>query len=202
MLSNLAKADECFGRKSPWDSIYKMEALLAKCGKDAAGISKMEWCLAMTNDAVANKLMTSGKLSHQQLTGKHRGGTASKGFLDLLLFVREVRIYCLGNVLDASTLPQAAKQTLRSVLESPLGYRKATGQPYLEKGVVVHQKNTDISWMSTLGAAGREFFNFMEVRMTSPLSFVDMITLTYVCICTYPTCEPEIYSSYKDFRSC
>lgn len=160
------QADEAFGRRTPWDSIYKLEAVVNKSGKDGQKAEKMEWILAMINDAVVNKVVGPGELSISALTGKGRGN-GNKGFIDVILFLRELRVRLLGEVLETSTLPLHAKETLREKLGTAASYRRAVGAPFILKGVIQNEsadaaQKTDISWLSTLGSGGRELFTFIE----------------------------------------
>lgn len=146
-----------------------MEAVISKCGKDSDKVDKMEWVLAMINDAVLSKIVGAGELSQAALTGRGRGN-GNKGFIDVCLFLRDLRRHLLGDVLESSAMALDVKETLREKLRSPKSYRVGSGGSYMENGTVVNAsleeaQKTDISWMSTLGSAGRELYNFCEAGL-------------------------------------
>lgn len=71
----MPEAEEAFGKKTPWDSVYKLEHLLRKTLRD---VEKTNWILMCINDLVLNNVVLSTGLSIAALSGKGRG-QGSKG---------------------------------------------------------------------------------------------------------------------------
>ena len=65
--------------KTPFDSVYKLEAI----GQKAKSPDKIAWCVEMLGDMIQSGVIAVGELSVPGLTGKGRGG---RGLLDLLLY--------------------------------------------------------------------------------------------------------------------
>ena len=76
------QADEEFGKKTPWDSVTKLEWVYKKAGKSTTGSRRrIVWQLAFVNDALRTKTVASGELSLMGFSGKGHGG--GRGFVDL-----------------------------------------------------------------------------------------------------------------------
>ena len=74
-------AEETWRNRSPYNSIYKLEAC---CRKDGRDVSRLQWCfLHMTGMVIRNYIDPNVSLS--QLTGKGTRGSGNKGVLDLFL---------------------------------------------------------------------------------------------------------------------
>lgn len=65
------EAEETFGKKTPWDSVAKLEGLVKKSLRDTDTI---DWILKCVNDLVLNKVVAGPNLSISHLTGKNQGG--------------------------------------------------------------------------------------------------------------------------------
>jgi len=61
------QAEEAFGKKTPWDSVYKLEHLLRKTLRD---IEKTNWVLMCINDLMLHNNILSSELSIAALSGK------------------------------------------------------------------------------------------------------------------------------------
>ena len=70
--------------QSPWDSIYKLEAIVKRCSTH----SGIVWALASLYDAIKNGLVTAAELAVRQLQGRRLPG--GKGILDVLLAKKDV----------------------------------------------------------------------------------------------------------------
>lgn len=81
----LLAADEWFGKKSPLDSLYKLEA-----ASQIVKAQHMEWVLEVCFDAVTNRVLKASEISITVLSGKNKGqkGTLGLGlnYLDSELF--------------------------------------------------------------------------------------------------------------------
>eukprot|EP00959_Pyramimonas_sp_CCMP1952_P092669 1939437-Pyramimonas_sp.AAC.1 len=82
--SKLLLADEEYGVKGPFDSLYKIEVLAAKVGsKDTPSVTseKFNWMIEYVLDRVKGGAMTASEFSVNGLAGK--GMPGNKGLLDL-----------------------------------------------------------------------------------------------------------------------
>ena len=66
-----AEAEEVFGKKTPWDSVLKLQDLMKKAQRDPDTI---DWILTCVNDLVMNKLVGKDELTGPAMTGKSKGG--------------------------------------------------------------------------------------------------------------------------------
>ena len=65
------EAEETFGKRTPWDSVLKLQDLVKKSLRDTDII---DWILMCINDMVLNKVIFGSQVSLADLTGKGRGG--------------------------------------------------------------------------------------------------------------------------------
>lgn len=82
LRSMIVHVEETLAGRSPFDSVYKMEAIITK----AKDIGKISWCVAALADMVQDHLCGPGELSVRNLTGK---GIGNRGVLDLLLYKKD-----------------------------------------------------------------------------------------------------------------
>ena len=66
----IVAAEEHFGKKTPFDSVYKLEHVVRKSDKD---FSRINWSLSALIDVVLNLGVAPTELSVSNLTGKSKG---------------------------------------------------------------------------------------------------------------------------------
>ena len=106
--AKLLQADETYGVKGPFDSLYKIEVLATKVGTretPAVATEKLNWMIEYVLDRVLSRTMTASEFSVNGLSGK--GCPGNKGLLDLALYKAEVSKHSLYTVLE--TLPGDAR---------------------------------------------------------------------------------------------
>jgi hypothetical protein len=147
----LSQADEEFGKKTPWDSVTKLEWVRKKAGTGVATRRRIVWQLAAVNDLVRTRQAASGELSITGLSGKGRGG--GRGMLDLLLFKLDLLDEFMNNQCDKCGLTNDAKTTVKDVLDCHSSYRQKVGD------------TVDMMWMVTLPQSAKEFMGLVGDRL-------------------------------------
>ena len=106
------KAEEEFGKRTPWDSVTKLEWVYKKAGKSIHTRRRMIWALSAITDLVRCKMVTPGELSIGGLSGAKRGG---RGMLDLVLLKLDLLDALLVHQADKVGLSADSKCKLRTV---------------------------------------------------------------------------------------
>lgn len=129
VTKKLLAAEETFGTKTPWDSIYKVAVLASKVGKLQGAVckEKLVWMVDFVHDRVQSELVERGDLSVRALSGK--GAAGNKGVLDLALLKMELCQHTLGVVLANLPGDGSGKDQMRAHSESFAAYRAAFGFP-------------------------------------------------------------------------
>lgn len=141
------QAEEEFGKKTPWDSVSKLEWVFKKAGSSTTARRKIIWQLAAVSDLVRHRMVTPGELSISGLSGKGRGG---RGVLDLVLFKLDLLDELIVTVVDQVKLSSEVKSTIRSIFENHTAYRSHVGD------------NADMMWMSSLPSSARDFVRLVS----------------------------------------
>ena len=151
------QAEETFGKKTPWDSAYKLEHVARKAGRrpDLATSARTLWLLSCINDLCNNKLVSPGELSVTALTGKGRGG---KGLLDLLLFKKDLLEFFLNEKLEGLGLRAGAKSAVRNAMSSVAAYRAAFGH----KEALTPP---DLTWFGALPPVAQHLVRLIEASL-------------------------------------
>jgi hypothetical protein len=148
-------ADETLGRKTPFDSIYKLEAVarraMPKRGSAAVAVDKAYFLVKGLCDYVQNGDYSGAELSVRALSGKGHGG---RGLCDLLLYKQDLLRYLLHEWVEKLDLDVDVKVLLRQVMESHSTYRIHFG---FRGGVPV-----DMSWLVTMSPAEKSVFRLVE----------------------------------------
>ena len=158
------KAEEEFGKRTPWDSVTKLEWVYKKAGKSIHTRRRMIWALSAITDLVRCKMVTPGELSIGGLSGVKRGG---RGMLDLVLLKLDLLDALLVHQADKVGLSADSKCKLRTVFDSHASYREHLGD------------GMDMTWMSTMSQSARLFITNVEARLPNhgPAS----VRATFVC---------------------
>ena len=139
-------AEEKWGKQTPWDSVYKLETLVSKCGKpsgraDTAGpLDRMAWVIRCVHDFLDSEQLQRTALSVRNLSGK--GLFGHKGTADLLVYKYGLGVY-IKDYLEGSVLDATQKAEIRKVFRDHETYRAAFGSPG-------HMAEHDLSWMGAL----------------------------------------------------
>lgn len=177
-LDSFAEAEEAFGKKTPWDSVYKLELLLRKTSRDP---DKINWVLMSINDLRLHKVLIvgasggkRGKVSQcsymfqcVQIMGQgaHRSQTNPTRHLDMALLKLDFLHHLLRVQLPRLELPIADESVLRDTLATPETYRLRTGQHTFHAGNILaalDDAHKDMTWFGSLSIAGKAFFRFVE----------------------------------------
>lgn len=139
------QAEEEFGKKTPWDSVLKLEWVYKKAGKELPDVvsRRIAWQLAAINDYVRTLAVSTGELSINGLSGQKRGG--GRGMLDLMLFKLDLLDELLINSADYVGLSADVKCQLRSAFSSHESYR-----------------NLHKSWADSLSMSAKTFGSLVE----------------------------------------
>ena len=146
------KTEETLGKKTPWDSAYKLDALARFVGKTSvkANADNAAWCLESVLDLILDNHASAGEFSVRNLTGK---GIGNRGVFHLFLFKRDCMKHLLYTWLPTLKIHELDKSMIRDSLQSFSDYRLRAG--FTDDG-------TDLSWLSTLTPAGRATLHFVE----------------------------------------
>ncbi len=139
--------EEKFQKKTPFDSVYKLEAFIQK-GRTAPRIA---WCFGYCNDILHEDGVTPGELSIPGLTGKAKGG---KGLLDLALAKYDLGQHILNVWLKANSFAQDTINTIANIGLNHAQYRKLCGHS--------NDYSVDITWRSTLTPSGKLALSLFE----------------------------------------
>eukprot|EP00959_Pyramimonas_sp_CCMP1952_P098129 2051243-Pyramimonas_sp.AAC.1 len=90
-------AENTWGKRTPWDSVYKLEAIAKKCGQREQGVINLRWVLHGVTDLVTNGYQPASAFSARALSGK--GMPNNEGMADLILHTMQVMKYGLASVL-------------------------------------------------------------------------------------------------------
>ena len=107
-------AEETWRKRSPYNSIYKIEAYCRKAGRD---VSRLQWCLKHMNDMVMRNFIDPN-VSLAQLTGKGIRGSGGKGIIDLILAKYDALHEFLGPVLRSLPFAEPDRAEIIKATES------------------------------------------------------------------------------------
>lgn len=87
----VVSADEEWGQHSPWNSIYKLECVVKKCGRSMgeATFETLRWILHSVADCIRNNVAPRGTFTVRYLSGK--GLPGNKGACDLFIFKKMIK---------------------------------------------------------------------------------------------------------------
>ena len=119
-------AEERWGVKSPWDSVYKLEVVIKKCGRPSPQTTKrLLWVLGFTTDAMLDLELSPGQLSVRSLSGKGQPG--NKGLVDFWLYKGCLLTHLTDTFLSELNLPSEVKTEIRGYFKSPVIFRNLFG---------------------------------------------------------------------------
>ena len=119
-------AEERWGVKSPWDSVYKLEAVIKKCGRASPQTTKkLLWVLGCVTDTVLYLELSPGQISVRALSGKGQPG--GKGLVDYWLYKGCLRTHLTNTLLSELNIPSEATSEIRGFFESHAIFRNLFG---------------------------------------------------------------------------
>lgn len=141
----IVSADSAFV-PSPFDSIYKLEAVVKRCGS----LSNIRWALAGIVDMIKFHNVCSAEFVMKKYTG--RGEPGGKGVLDLLLSKQELGRAITQHAVD-NTFSQQLIQTLNQWLGGHDMYRE-----------MIKLGSASAQLVATLPPSAQTLARFVEVR--------------------------------------
>lgn len=133
-----------------WDSVYKLEAVLRKVGRDRDE-RKLKWLLSYLVHEIKWNSLTPGELSVAALSGKRSGGF---GIIDIALMQLSLQDYILNHFMDERSFEPSEKALAREVFGSHESYRAKYGE--------------NLDWLGGLSAPSYAFFNLAEGLIFKP----------------------------------
>jgi hypothetical protein len=146
----IRQADEEFGRKAPWNSVFKLEWVLKKAGTGANARRRIVWQLSGINDALRTRQVAPGDLCVNRLSGERRG--LGPGMLDQMLFKLDLLDELINHQADLCGLLSDAKTIMQAAFESHSSYRAHVGD------------NANMTWMLTLPQSVKKFAELVGDR--------------------------------------
>ena len=128
-IVKLLAADETFGvAGTPWDSIYKLEALATKVGaRENKSNERLIFLIDYIADRIKSDNIDSADLSVRAMSGKSKAG--NKGILDLGLMKFDMIEHGLGVLLEDYGGDAKMKDTIRDVFGDFAEFRESFGYP-------------------------------------------------------------------------
>lgn len=161
------QAEEHFGKKTPWDSILKLDILQRKANRDPSKMRSLLMCIA---DAVLAGKFTSAELSVHALTGKKMG---NKGMLDYYLYLDDVRHHFFVELPSFGLSPDE-RAFLTETFANVASYRRLMGQSHVTADArLLPAGKVDLSWLAKLSPIATALFRVIEagLHFSSVLSF-------------------------------
>jgi hypothetical protein len=145
------QADETFGKKTPWDSLTKLESVVKRArengSRDAPAARKVLFQLQAVNWYCLSGTCHPTEMSISSLVGKSR---CHRGLLDIILFKMDVLHDWLTVKLDACQLSHGCKSRIRASMADFEAYRLAS---------------EDCTWRAPLAPSGQKFADIMEAHL-------------------------------------
>jgi hypothetical protein len=107
LMEILVAAEARWGKESPFDSITKMEAVLARASRQGTGSSErvQEWIFDSMVWYKENGFLSTGEMSVRLLTGKNAG---NRGLIDMFL-MKQAMLRQMSSTIEEIGLPAEAK---------------------------------------------------------------------------------------------
>ena len=144
LLEAVVNIEENAVGKTPFDSVYKLEAIAQK----AKMPDKISWCIEYLAWLVTRGQCSPGELSVANLNGKGRGG---RGLLDLVLYKRDILEYWLNVFPTVTGIPTDDVAKVATSLRSINSY---TDQ---------FLSSDDLSWLGSLSVIIQDYARLCEV---------------------------------------
>ncbi len=152
--------EQRYGMRSPFDSIYKMHALIKKAGKNTATLS---WTFAMILDKIDAKVMSPKDFSMKALAGDSAGaGGGGRGLADLFSLKLDMKVYLWTHGLDRLNYGTEIKNNLTSCFASIATYRARLNPLPAEVDGVMVNTAPDLTWQKDWPPSLCKYAAFLE----------------------------------------
>ena len=150
----LLESEEQFNRKSPFDSITKLEAIMSKCKKNP---HSMQFVIRHITDTIVNGLSTAGEYALRTMTGK---GQNNKGTLDIFLLKRSLLLHlAVAYAGEHEMLKDQFTAGIFAQLQTHAGYRALSGFAHSKKAM---------PWWPQMKQSARTLFEVIEDLVYKP----------------------------------
>ena len=139
-------AEQEWGKQSPFDSVYKLSAIVSKC----TSVEQNLWVCASIVDAVKNGFMTAPEFSVRSLSGK---GSGNFGIIDLCLLKSQLYKYISTDFLNLHRFSSTIAKKIHG-MSSHAGCRNLFGYK--------NEKATNMQWLGTLPESGWKLCTLVE----------------------------------------
>lgn len=148
----VAWCDEEFSHNSPFNSVYKMSAIIKRAGAP----DKIEWCFLGIVDCVQRGLLAKDDITFRSLTG----GSGSKGLVDLLVLKRAMLQHFLQEVVPKMSFPSEVKVAMAEKLSTHENYAKFVAPYPSRDGSPVSA--ADLSWKGGWSSSADQMLSLVE----------------------------------------
>ena len=119
-------AENKWGKRTPWDSVYKLEGVVKRCGRPGdIATANITWCLAGVSDMILNDQQPSGFFTVRMISG--RGHPGNKGVLDLLIYKKSVKQEAMNYLRDLNVFASDELELVDQYLNNHESYRNKFG---------------------------------------------------------------------------
>ena len=133
LRERVLEMEEAYLGDSPWSSIYRLEALVKKCGRPGCDstFENLSWALNALHDRIRNKAIQPSDCNVRALSGK--GQPSNKGLVDFCLFQLSVKHHAEAVILPTFKLDTDVIGEMKALWSCHDEYRKKNRQlPHLD----------------------------------------------------------------------
>lgn len=147
----VAWCDEAFSHSSPFNSVYKMSAIIKRAGTP----DKIEWVFLGIVDLVRRGSLAKEDITFRALTGV----SGSKGLVDLLVLKRQMLQHLFGDTVPSMKFPSDVTVAMAEKLSTHYNYMKfVSPYPSSDGGIIA----ADMSWKIGWSSSADQMLNFVE----------------------------------------
>jgi hypothetical protein len=147
----VAWCDEAFSHSSPFNSVYKMAAIIKRAGTP----DKIEWVFLGIVDWVRR-----GSLAKEDITFRALSGVSgSRGLVDLLVLKRQMLQHFFAETVPGLKFPSEVTAAMASKLSTHENYTKFVSPYPSQNGSIV---TADLSWKVGWSSSADQMLNFVE----------------------------------------
>lgn len=158
----LLASEECFGKKGPFASIFKLEAVVRRCGSN---VMKAHWVLCKMVDSTLNPRPGSVEMTISNLIGKGKG-MRGHGLIDTWAFKFDLLQYVLHDCPRFCKLSIEDQSSLRDSLKDFEAYRRRRGGKVFAPASILSNipapPAIPASWLGALSESARKYFMALE----------------------------------------
>jgi len=147
IMNALLLAERLFNKKSPFDSVYKLQAIMQKC---KGNHSLMAFVVTHVIDTIRNGLSTAGEYVHRTMVGK---GQNNKGTIDLSIIK--------SNILTHLTVTYPAENNITDPFALDILKKASAHATYRELSGYASSRK-ELSWWAKLPQSCRTLYEVTE----------------------------------------